>query len=85
MVCCFIFEGFKIDEDEFQKVLNCINYVKGGAPVFGMPYYIIKSGKRWVITGEYIHFVKNEMFPCDFIISPFINGVFDISQFHHED
>ena len=53
--------------------------MNGGAPVFEMLAYNIKSGKSQVKTSEYIHVVENEMFNWDFTISPFINGIFPIS------
>ena len=78
--CYSVFnEKFKIGEEAFKELLKYINYVKVEATFFQMPYYIIKYGKSWVKTGEYIHFVDNEMFTCAFTISPFINCVFTIS------
>ena len=43
---------FKMDEEYFKEGLNGIKYVKGKAPVFSRPFYIIKSGKSRVKTGE---------------------------------
>ena len=56
--------------------LKDIQYVKGEASFFEMPAYNIKAGKSWVKTGEWIHFVENEMLHWGFTISPFINGLF---------
>ena len=73
-------EKIQNNENTFEQGLKYIQYMKGKATVFEMPAYNIKSGKSWVKMGEQIHFVENEMFDWDFTISPFINGVFSISQ-----
>ena len=71
--------GVQINENEFEEGLKDVQYVKGEAPVFEIPAYTIKAGKRWVKTGEYIHVVDNEMFNWVYTISLFINGIFNIS------
>ena len=51
-----------MNENAFEEESKDIKYVKGKSPVFEIPAYNIKSGKIWVKTGEWIHFVENEMF-----------------------